>query len=472
MSNKNKTPKSRRQQQVPMNTDPNFQLHGQSPPVNFSHGGIRYFSPPNPYSVPFYTQQAYRPQQASPPEQQSSPIPSFNLDDDNLEPLWASQPFQHYAEGPSQHYSEGPSQQFSQGPSQQEIDDSPVEEVPPVKAKRKYTRRAKPVKNTDKDVPEPWNQKEEIALCKAWVAKSEDNIDGNAKKAVGFWTEVTEYFHAEMGEAKRTYDSLNCKWKNRIRPKVSQFSEIYNNVKSRNQSGACETTVYQEAEQEYRAIYNHPFALTECWKILKDHPKWKRVEMPKFFKSRKSSSKKSKTSENTSQGNSDSVHVGVNLNDEAGDSEEVAVQEPPRPMGRDRAKKKAAASSSSVARSEGSLAGDHNLVDALVSKFTMAAAPFFSQRKESSSEYLQFKNRELEVQERRRQEEAEIERMKIAQRDKELDLQQKMFEFQQQQKFDEDMRIYNEDHEHLTGRALAHKLFIKKKIKERWNLDF
>ncbi|GJT24056.1 protein semi-rolled leaf 2 [Tanacetum coccineum] len=56
---------------------------------------------------------------------------------------------------------------------------------------------------------------------------------------------------------------------------------------------------------------------------------------------------------------------------------------------------------------------------------------------------------------RKRQEQGELERLRIAQRDKELDLQQKVFEFQQQQKFEEDLKYYNEDHDHLTGRALS-----------------
>ncbi|GJY15862.1 glutathione S-transferase T3-like protein [Tanacetum coccineum] len=363
----------------------------------------------------------YRPQRASPPPSQSSPIPAFNLDDDNFKPLRASasQLFQPYSEGPSQPVE----------------DDSPVEEVEPVKPKRKYTRRSKPTKKNDKEFVEPWTIKEEIALCKAWVAKSEDSVEGNGKK----------------------------------NGRVSQFCEIYNSVRDRHQSGSCDNTVYQEAEIEYRTIYNASFTLTECWNILKDHPKWKKVEMPKFYKSKKSSSKKSRTSENTSQGNLYSAHIGVNLNDEAADSEDVEAQEVPAPMGRDRAKKKG---SSSGARSETSTAGVTNLVDALLSKFTMATTPFFTQRKESSSEYLRIKERELELEERKRQEQGELERLRIAQREKELELQQKMFKFQQQQKFEEDLKYYNEDHEHLTGRALSTALFLKKKIKERWNLDY
>ncbi|GKB02998.1 hypothetical protein Tco_0831087 [Tanacetum coccineum] len=173
-------------------------------------------------------------QRASPPPSQSSLILAFNLDDDNFEPLWASasQPFQPYLEGPSQPVE----------------NDSPVEEVEPVQPKQKYTRRSKPTKKNDKEFVEPWTIEEEIALCKAFVAKSEDIVQGNGKKAAGFRREVVERFHEEIGEDKRSYDSVNCKWKKRIRPKVSQFCEIYNSVRDRHQSGSCDNTVYQEAE--------------------------------------------------------------------------------------------------------------------------------------------------------------------------------------------------------------------------------
>nr|GEV08212.1 hypothetical protein [Tanacetum cinerariifolium] len=78
--------------------------------------------------------------------------------------------------------------------------------------------------------------------------------------------------------------------------------------------------------------------------------------------------------------------------------------------------------SSSGARSKTSIAGDPSLVDALLSKFTMAATPFFTQRNESSSEYLRIKERELKLEEWKHQEQGELERMRIAQREKELDL--------------------------------------------------
>ncbi|GKE81058.1 hypothetical protein Tco_1551058 [Tanacetum coccineum] len=94
----------------------------------------------------------------------------------------------------------------------------------------------------------------------------------------------------------------------------------------------------------------------------------------------------------------------MNLNDEAADSEDVNVQKV-APIGRDRAKKKASSSGASL---KTSIAGDPSLVDALL-------------------------KRELELEYQKRREQGELERLKIAQQDKELDLQQKIFEFQQQQ---------------------------------------
>ncbi|GJW24252.1 integrase, catalytic region, zinc finger, CCHC-type containing protein [Tanacetum coccineum] len=165
-----------------------------------------------------------------------------------------------------------------------------------------------------------------------------------------------------------------------IKKSDKEFVEQWT-IEERHQSGACDTTIYQEAEIDYHAIFNAAFALTDCWKILKDHPKWKKVA----------------------------------------------------PMGRERAKKKA---SSSGARSETSVASDPSLVDALLSKFTMAATPFF--RRGRNLPLTLTKNVRIST----------------------------------TTKWEEDIKYYNEDHEHLTGRALSTALLSKKKIKERWNLDY
>ncbi|GJX03091.1 hypothetical protein Tco_0189007 [Tanacetum coccineum] len=111
---------------------------------------------------------------------QSSSYPDFNLDDDNFEPLWASasQPFQPYSEGPSQPVE----------------DDSPVEET----------------------------IEEEIVLCKAWVAKSEDSVEGNGKKAQVL-DEESDQISRRKGEDKRKCNDSVTANGDRIRPKVQRI---------------------------------------------------------------------------------------------------------------------------------------------------------------------------------------------------------------------------------------------------------
>ena len=76
--------------------------------------------------------------------------------------------------------------------------------------------------------------------------------------------------------------------------------------------------------------------------------------------------KKSRTSETTSQEASESAHFGLDLNDEAGDSYDVDVQEV-RPIGRDKTKKRAAGSAS---HSQGSTSAvvDPAIYETLLSK--------------------------------------------------------------------------------------------------------
>nr|GEY27483.1 flocculation protein FLO11-like [Tanacetum cinerariifolium] len=163
------------------------------PPVSSAPycGGSTISPAPSPVSVPRH--------HALPPHASTSPPPRSEVPP-NLSPL----PAVSYGSRPRQDngYQKGPSQPFA--------DDSLVEEVEPVQPKRKYTRRSKPTKKNDKEFVEPRTIEEEIALCTTFVAKSEDSIEGNGKKAVGFWREVAEHFHEEMGEDKRSYDSVNC----------------------------------------------------------------------------------------------------------------------------------------------------------------------------------------------------------------------------------------------------------------------
>ncbi|GJZ08190.1 hypothetical protein Tco_0542473 [Tanacetum coccineum] len=86
-------------------------------------------------------------------------------------------------------------------------------------------------------------------------------------------------------------------------------------------------------------------------------------------------------------------------------------------------------------------------------------------------------NGKLEIQDQMRQEETELERLKLteagkfeeqrlAQKNKELELQEKIFAFQQDENFEKGIMYNNESHDHLIRRQLAAVLTLKQKIKE------
>nr|GEX40014.1 hypothetical protein [Tanacetum cinerariifolium] len=309
-------------------------------------------------------------------------------------------------------------------------DDSPVEEASLVKKKPSKRRQKKRSKIDDSDKEQrnvPWTMAEEIALCKAWVNTSEDSDRGNAKKAQGFWTEVLQYLEREMGvSGVRTYDSINCKWKG-LRGKVSQFCSSYDNVVRRNEHESNEV-VLQKAIDEYRAEYGLHFTLLHAWRLLKDHKKWKEVELPKI----RGQGHLGKKSKSNSLNTSESAHV---------------VQEA-RPVGGDKAKKKVASSFVPSASS------GEQLVDMSMEKWTKAETCFLEIKKGEWDVFLELKKQEIEIKKR-----------EIALREKEL-------EFLQDKQRQKDELLYTTPHDHLRGKQLEKVLETKEKIKAKYNLDY
>nr|GEX46234.1 hypothetical protein [Tanacetum cinerariifolium] len=126
-----------------------------------------------------------------------------------------------------------------------------------------------------------------------------------------------------------------------------------------NESGSCDLTIYQKACVKYETEYDHDFSLELCWKILKNHPSWKQVEMPTFYSKQNPGSKNAKTFETTL----DSAQGGLNLNEDATGFEEVIWEV--RPMGWDRARAKKSSTSS---RYEASFVVGGGIVDMVADK--------------------------------------------------------------------------------------------------------
>ncbi|GKD77033.1 protein kinase-like domain, concanavalin A-like lectin/glucanase domain protein [Tanacetum coccineum] len=241
---------------------------------------------------------------SSQPYQPYSPINHTNLDM-NFEDLMFSQEYNYSKDYSMGHGSgHGSSHGSAHGSAHGLVsfhddgDDSPVEEVSPVKHKKPSRHATKAKKDETKEVKEPpkeWTVEEEIV-----------------------------YFEKETGST-RGYDSIISKWKNKVHPKIGAFCAIIKNIEANHESGTNDLDVYQKACAELKMMYKGDFNLEHCYNILKDHPGWTDVEMPHFFKIQ--GRKKSKTSETTSG----SASGGINLNEEA----DEAVQETQefRPMG-------------------------------------------------------------------------------------------------------------------------------------------
>ncbi|GJU91224.1 carbonyl reductase [NADPH] 1-like protein [Tanacetum coccineum] len=248
---------------------------------------------------------------------------------------------------------------------------SPVEEIEEIQVpvtQKKPTRRRQtaPKKRPQKEKAVdqrciPWTPEEETALCKGWVRTSEDNVKGNMRKERGFWINILKYMHDTCPiTQRRTNDMVNGKLKTIVKNGIA-----VNFQRFRHERGG-----WQEHEIQ--------------------------IEMDLV------------------RSNEDSGEGSINLNTTIGSEDENEVEEVeevrrPRPMGRDQAKRKMKAGSTSSASSFDVA----ELAKMMASEYVMASDPYNIQKKQEMSELLKIKNRELEL----KAAELEIRRMENRQRD-------------------------------------------------------
>ncbi|GKC60850.1 putative reverse transcriptase domain-containing protein [Tanacetum coccineum] len=119
--------------------------------------------------------------------------------------------------------------------------------------------------------------------------------------------------------------------------KKTPVSGIYSNVmRMAQESGAGDEDYVQRAMIHYEIDTGIPFKLRHCWEILKDHPKWQEIALPKF--STGSGGSKRHKSSGSNSFSTDSGEASINLNTNVGDNDEDEVQEVQRPEGRDKAR--------------------------------------------------------------------------------------------------------------------------------------
>nr|GEX55789.1 hypothetical protein [Tanacetum cinerariifolium] len=135
-------------------------------------------------------------------------------------------------------------------------DDSPVEEMPAIKAKKpsKCTSRAKMNDAKEKEASKDWTKAEEIALCQAWCDVSENSKKGNSMKAKGFWKAVINYFKKETDHQGWLEIEIPAFYKNTKERKKSKTSETTFGSASGGFNLNIEANEYEKEAREHRPM--------------------------------------------------------------------------------------------------------------------------------------------------------------------------------------------------------------------------
>ncbi|GJY35729.1 ALP1-like protein [Tanacetum coccineum] len=223
--------------------------------------------------------------------------------------------------------------------------ESPVEQVATSRKKTKKSTRARQkrtIQSDDAPWQIAWTTEEEIVLAKGWVAISENNKHGKARKQDGFWCEVLQYIERKQN-----------------------------------------STV---VELETGLL----FKFRHCWEVLKDSPKWQEIALPKFTIESSGGSKRHKST-GSSSFNTESGDASINLNTNVGDNDEDEVQNIRRSGGRDKAR--AAGKNKGSKASGSSTMNDDALARLMVNEMT-------AQEKEQREKNLEIKRMEVKCRER------------------------------------------------------------------------
>lgn len=130
---------------------------------------------------------------------------------------------------------------------------------------------------------------EDLALCKAFIAGSEDSILGTGQKSAQLWAAITTNYNNQLKPPScevRTQRALESKW-SVIKAAVAKFGGYYAQVTDLNASGSNLDDTFAAAMELYKKhtfVVNakkekvsKAFTFAECWEYLKTKPKWDTV---------------------------------------------------------------------------------------------------------------------------------------------------------------------------------------------------
>ena len=121
-----------------------------------------------------------------------------------------------------------------------------------------------------------------LQLWKSWSIISEDPTVGTGQKSNTFCCSIMEHFNnnIQQGKQNRSARTLETKW-SFIKHDVNKFIGCYSKVEDLEESGTNEDDMLEKAKNMYldnsldSKGKRHQLKNIECWRFLKDKPKWK-----------------------------------------------------------------------------------------------------------------------------------------------------------------------------------------------------
>ena len=123
---------------------------------------------------------------------------------------------------------------------------------------------------------------EDLILCKAYAAVSEDPTIGTDQTVETFWGKIfTSFIYLSATEAdngtfyKRSGKSMRDWFVRTIQPTMNVFNRYFRSVKNRKISGVGgNDEIYEIAKAEYEKAEGKPFPFLECAKCLHEMPRF------------------------------------------------------------------------------------------------------------------------------------------------------------------------------------------------------
>lgn len=117
-----------------------------------------------------------------------------------------------------------------------------------------------------------YNATEDLALCRAWVAVSEDPVIGTGQQNNRFWERIQETYNLNPGN-DRSIPSLQSHW-GPLQKSLSKFAAAIEQVKGFHASGKSTQNLIGDAHAYYLKVEGHEFKHYQCYDLVSNSPKW------------------------------------------------------------------------------------------------------------------------------------------------------------------------------------------------------